>query len=202
MKRNLSVILLVALALLVMVFGAACLRRATPAPSPSPTSTPTGPINLVKNGDFEKELDSDGEVWNSWGGTGTHTRERVTMADFSGYCLHFAVPSYGTNPWDVQLTKQKSDYTGHIFYSLTAGKEYTIKFKAKATQNSSIQIVLQDSNNNWKNNQTFAITTSVATYSLTYTPDADYYLALMFNFGGSADGIEFYLDDIELSYQP
>lgn len=95
-----------------------------------------GTTNLVKNGNFEAALNSDGEVWNCWGGTGTLTLERVTgITGFTGYCLHFSDTDYtSSNTYSIQVTKQTADYSANIQYNLVAEKTYTFKFKACVAQ--------------------------------------------------------------------
>jgi uncharacterized repeat protein (TIGR02543 family) len=159
------------------------------------TQAPTG-TNLIVNGNFEKPITSDGQTWNTFGGTG-FTKDIQTHAGLSGNCLHLTATSFS----GTQLTKADSSYKA-IEYNFIPGKTYTVKFKAVADAASKVQVIIQTPSYSWKANKTYDITTSVQQFSdLTYSPSANEQLNLVFNFTNSPANANIYLDDIELIEQ-
>ena len=153
--------------------------------------------NLLLNGDFEKGLTADSETWNAYGGTG-FTKDVTTHAGLSGSCLHLTATSFS----GAQLTKANSSSYAAIAYGFTAGKTYTVKFKAVADTDAQVQVVIQTPSYSWKANKTFTITSSVQQFdTLTYSPTTSESLNLIFNFSNSSANANIYLDDIELDEQ-
>jgi hypothetical protein len=138
--------------------------------------------NLIINGDFANGTNN----WAFTGGGG---------AVVSGEAFYSASNAAG-NPWDTQLVQGALSFTG--------GGQYTLTFKSRAVANRNITVAIQNTGI-WSDQfrQNFAITTTMETYTATFTApltNGNVQLGFLMGALGSTDGV--YFDDITLTLNP
>jgi hypothetical protein len=137
--------------------------------------------NMILNGDFA------GGTTN-WGLDGGGT---VVSGE-----AFFSTSSAVGDPWNTQLFQTPLSFTG--------GTQYTLTFKSRAVANRNITVAIQNPGP-WTDQfrQNFALTTTMDTYTATFTATSTFataQIAFMLGNLGSTDGV--YFDDISLTISP
>lgn len=137
--------------------------------------------NMILNGDFASGTSN----WALDGGGTVVSGEAF-----------FSTSSAAGNPWDTQLFQASLPFTG--------GAQYTLSFKARAVANRNITVAIQNPGV-WTDQfrQNFALTTTMQTFSETFTATSTFataQIAFMLGNLGSTDGV--YFDDISLTISP
>lgn len=165
----------------------------TPTLTPTFTPTPTPMPNLLQNPGFE----TTGSNWlNPWQfkvrtpAVGTITRDTTTQ--HTGAASARVNVTTASTDWYVQVLGGN--------FQMTAGVPYTVKYWAKASSNRNIRIGIQGVNTPYTLHfqQTRAITTNWAEYSVTFTPTAsNTNTSINFNLGTNTGQI--WLDDVSIT---
>jgi hypothetical protein len=208
-KRVLRVVLLGAILIVgVSSVLTGCSSYSSHTKSPSSSSA----TNLISYGDFEANSLTSGTImWSSYTSAGDLTCEVVNSSTVTGgsgfggtYCLHFKIGGSSTVNYDTTIYYYTTSWVP-VSIPVTSGKTYTISLKAMASAaDGEFSVALQDSSAGFLTSFPIDPTTSVQTYTMTYTPSVTV-LTLYIWFGTpstsgkSNTGVDFYIDDISIT---
>ncbi|MGL1903161.1 MAG: carbohydrate binding domain-containing protein, partial [Fibrobacterales bacterium] len=143
--------------------------------------------DLVSNGDFNNGTTN----WLIDGYNGASVSGYVNNGEYTA-----AISNGGTKAWTIQM-KQNA-------ISLVQGRQYTIRFDARAASNRTVDVKLETDGSPWDNYGNLsptAITTTMATYEHTFTMNTtDLNARLVLNLGGNSADVVF--DNIEVIEVP
>jgi hypothetical protein len=158
------------------------------------TTTPTPVLNIVQNSSFETAETNWLAPWtfNPKTGTSATISQDSSWATRGMYSAQVNTTTVTTNEWDIQLFQT---------VGITANQPYTISFSAKASVSRGISMTLAKSVSPWTQYiplQTFNMTTTPQTYTVTVTPHTtDPKAWIMFNFGQATGQV--WIDNIVLT---